>query len=65
MQQTRQFTKRRPQSPALNQHQSVDGLKVGVNKTVPARSGLAIQSSAPISVSHRASPVQNKVHQVT
>lgn len=44
MHQTRQFTKRRPQSP-LPQQNNVDGLQVGVNKP---RSGLAIQSSAPI-----------------
>ncbi|GAN03861.1 cation efflux family protein family [Mucor ambiguus] len=46
MHQTRQFTKRRPQSPLLNQQQTVDGLQV--NKTALPRSGLAIQSNAPI-----------------
>ena len=61
MQQTRQFTKRRPQSPAVNPQQSIDTLKVGLNKTTP-RSGLAIQSSAPIHISHRASPVHVEVH---
>lgn len=47
MHQTRQFTKRRPQSPLLNQQQqTVDGLQI--NKPVLPRSGLAIQSNAPI-----------------
>lgn len=46
MHQTRQFTKRRPQSPLLNQQQTVDGLQV--NKPALPRSGLAIQSNAPI-----------------
>lgn len=43
MHQTRQFTKRRPQSPLPTQ--AIDGLQVGINKP---KSGLAIQSSAPI-----------------
>lgn len=38
---------------------------MGANKTLPSRSGLAIQSSAPISVSHRASPSHNIVHQTS
>ncbi|EPB82998.1 hypothetical protein HMPREF1544_10271 [Mucor circinelloides 1006PhL] len=46
MHQTRQFTKRRPQSPLLNQQQTVDGLQI--NKPALPRSGLAIQSNAPI-----------------
>lgn len=46
MHQTRQFTKRRPQSPLLNQQQAVDGLQI--NKSALPRSGLAIQSNAPI-----------------
>ncbi|KAL9536864.1 hypothetical protein MBANPS3_012302 [Mucor bainieri] len=46
MHQTRQFTKRRPQSPSLNQQQTVDGLQI--NKPALPRSGLAIQSNAPI-----------------
>ncbi|CEP13157.1 hypothetical protein [Parasitella parasitica] len=46
MHQTRQFTKRRPQSPLLNQQQAVDGLQV--NKQALPRSGLAIQSNAPM-----------------
>ncbi|KAI8983152.1 cation efflux family-domain-containing protein [Pilobolus umbonatus] len=48
MQQTRQFTKRRPQSPQINQQESLEGLKVGMNK--PIRSGLAIQSTVPIHI---------------
>lgn len=52
MHQTRQFTKRRPQSPLINHQHSIDALQVGVNKP---RSGLAIQSNAPIHL--RASPV--------
>lgn len=57
MHQTRQFTKRRPQSPLISQQQSVDGLQVGVNKP---RSGLAIQSNAPIHMNHRA--VETELH---
>ncbi|KAI9483971.1 MAG: cation efflux family-domain-containing protein [Benjaminiella poitrasii] len=46
MHQTRQFTKRRPQSPLLQQQQqAIDGLKIAANKS---RSGLAVQSNAPI-----------------
>ncbi|KAI8088485.1 cation efflux family-domain-containing protein [Thamnidium elegans] len=57
MHQTRQFTKRRPQSPLINQQQSVDGLQVGGTKS---RSGLAIQSNAPIHMTHRA--VETELH---
>jgi hypothetical protein len=65
MHQTRQFTKRRPQSPSINQQHPVEGLQV--SKPTLARSGLAIQSNAPIHVtsSHRSSPVHhtNEVHE--
>jgi hypothetical protein len=57
MHQTRQFTKRRPQSPSIYQQQAVDTLQVGINKPALPRSGLAIQSNAPLHVSHRSSPV--------
>lgn len=59
MHQTRQFTKRRPQSPSINQQQSIETLQVGVNKATLPRSGLTIQSNAPLYVSSRSSPVSH------
>jgi hypothetical protein len=63
MHQTRQFTKRRPQSPLLNQQQqSVDGLQVGVSKPILPRSGLAIQNNAPIHVTRSFSKTVTEQH---
>ncbi|KAI8367885.1 cation efflux family-domain-containing protein [Choanephora cucurbitarum] len=61
MHQTRQFTKRRPQSPMLHQQQAVEGLQVGAQKS--SRGGLAIQSSAPIHTRSFKSEQQEPLHQ--
>lgn len=63
MHQTRQFTKRRPQSPLTNQQHSIDSLQIGVNKPLLPRSGLAIQSNAPTHISQRSTPVDTEVHE--
>lgn len=65
MHQTRQFTKRRPQSPLTTQQNSIDALQIGVNKL--PRSGLAIQSNAPTHIAQRSTPIHTEVlehHQV-
>lgn len=64
MHQTRQFTKRRPQSPLTTQQHSIDALQIGANKL--PRSGLAIQSNAPTHITQRSTPVHTEAehHQV-
>ncbi|KAI7895201.1 cation efflux family-domain-containing protein [Mucor mucedo] len=61
MHQTRQFTKRRPQSPLTTQQNSIDALQIGGNKL--PRSGLAIQSNAPTHIAQRSTPIRTEVHE--